>query len=136
MLQGRFVAEVGLRQAWPFVAFCDSHPSATSEIRLYIDTTFRLEPGRRVFEDGDAERAAAELLDLSNRTLTDVQTKEANELLLSFDGGDPGARHCGNRGDLHHPRWLVAGRAVDERCFARRRWCRSEFEGQRLVGWA
>jgi hypothetical protein len=88
MLQGRFVAEVGLRQTWPFVAFCDSHPSATSEIRLYIDTTFRLEPGRRVFEDGDAERAAAELLDLSNRTLTDVQTKEANELLLSFDGGD------------------------------------------------
>jgi hypothetical protein len=87
-LQGRYVVEVGLRQAWPFVTFCGSDPSATSEIRLYIDTTFRLDEGRRVFEDGDAERAAAELLDLSNRTVTDVQSSEANELLASFDGGE------------------------------------------------
>lgn len=88
VLQDQFVVEVGIRQAWPFVTFCDSDPSATSEIRLYIDTTFRLEPGRKGFEDGDAERAARELLDLNNRTVTDVQTSEANELLLSFDGGE------------------------------------------------
>jgi hypothetical protein len=111
VLQGQFVVEVGVRQAWPFVTFCASDPSETSEIRLYIGTTFRLDTGRRAFEDGDAERAAGVLLELNNRTVTDVQTSEANELLLSFDGGERALVIAGTAASFTtHDVWWLAER--------------------------
>lgn len=39
-LVGLFVVELGERQAWPFIQFCDNRPTPSREVRLYIDTVF------------------------------------------------------------------------------------------------
>ena len=36
-LVGSFVVEIGVRQAWPFIGFCDNGPTRSRETRLYID---------------------------------------------------------------------------------------------------
>jgi hypothetical protein len=41
-LVGGFVVEVGSRQAWPFVGFCDNAPTPPVETRLYIDTDYEV----------------------------------------------------------------------------------------------
>jgi hypothetical protein len=86
-LRGRFVVEVGARQAWPFITLCDIRSTPATEVRLYIDTTFRLDPGLLVYDDGETNRAVGGLLDLNNRTVIDVETSDANDLTVQFDGG-------------------------------------------------
>jgi hypothetical protein len=39
-LQGWFVTEAGVRQAWPFLNLCQ--PASNREVRLYIDTDFEV----------------------------------------------------------------------------------------------
>jgi hypothetical protein len=87
-LRGRFVVEIGARQAWPFITLCDTTSTPATEVRLYIDTAFRLDPGLLVYDDGDTHRAVGGLLDLNNRTVTDVETSEANDLTVRFDDGE------------------------------------------------
>jgi hypothetical protein len=84
-LRGCFVTEVGVRQAWPFLTFCDNRSDPTQERRLYIDTTFRLndEP----LNDGDAERAVTALLSLNDLTVTAVDVSTSRTLTLTFDDG-------------------------------------------------
>jgi len=85
-LRGQFVVEIGTRQAWPFITLCDNESTPAVETRLYIDTAFRLDPGAQVFDDGDPERAVGELLDLSDRTVTEAGTSDTGELTMRFDG--------------------------------------------------
>jgi hypothetical protein len=87
-LRGQFVVEVGVRQAWPFLAFCDNQFEPPRETRLFIGTVFRVGSAPPSFADGDPDAAVAALLELNNRTVTDVELDEANKLQLSFDGGD------------------------------------------------
>jgi len=84
-LRGCFVTEVGVRQAWPFLTFCDNGSDPTQERRLYIDTTFRVndEP----LNDGDAKRAITALLSLNNLTVTAVDVSASHTLTLTFDDG-------------------------------------------------
>jgi hypothetical protein len=82
-LEGRFVVEVGVRQAWPFLTFSDPHSETAAEIRLYIDTEFRLEPGSHA-------RATTALIDLHNMTVTDVEVQDDGGLVLRFDGDNRG----------------------------------------------
>ena len=42
-LVGSFVVEIGIRQAWPFVGFCDNRPTRSRETRLYIDATWSID---------------------------------------------------------------------------------------------
>jgi hypothetical protein len=86
-LRGKFVIEVGLRQAWPLLALCDNAPTPPRVTRLYIGTTFRVGSSPRAFADGGPESAAVELLELNNRTVTSVSVGGDNELRLVFDGG-------------------------------------------------
>ena len=79
--------EVGVRQAWPFLTFCDNSPTPPREMRLYIGTTFRVGSAPQTFADGDPDPAVAQLLELSNRTVTDVALGADNKLRLVFDGG-------------------------------------------------
>jgi hypothetical protein len=85
-LVGWFLVEVGVRQAWPFLTLSDT--GSGDEVRLYIDTEFRLTPGGAELTDGDAERATAALLDLNNRTVTAVERGDDAELVLRFDGDE------------------------------------------------
>lgn len=82
-LHGAFVVEAGVRQAWPFLTF--ALPNDDNERRLYIDTTFRLDD--KDLTDGDPERAAAELLILNNRTVTEVTVADDRSLTVRFDPG-------------------------------------------------
>jgi hypothetical protein len=108
-LRGRFVVEVGERQAWPFITLCDNRSPPATELRLYIDTAFRLEPGAHVYDDGDTHRAVGGLLDLNNRTVTDVETSEGNDLTLRFDGGERSLRIAGTgAGFTTHDTWWLA----------------------------
>jgi hypothetical protein len=86
-LRGQFVVEVGVRQAWPFLTLCDNAPTPPRETRLYIGTSFRVGSSPQTFADGHPEPAVAELLELNNRTVTDVAVSADNELRLVFDGG-------------------------------------------------
>ena len=79
-LRRAVVVEVGVRQAWPFLAFAWS--SGDRECRLYIDTTFRL--GSEDNDHGDAERAAAALLDLNNRTVIEAAADDESRLTVRF----------------------------------------------------
>jgi hypothetical protein len=86
-LRGQFVVEVGVRQAWPFLTLCDNAPTPPRETRLYIGTAFRVGPSPQTFADGDPEPAVAQLLELNNRTVTDVAVGADNQLRLVFDAG-------------------------------------------------
>ena len=86
-LRGQFVVEVGVRQAWPFLTLCDNVPTPARETRLYIGTSFRVGSSPRTFADGDTDPAVAQLLQLNNRTVTDVAVSADNELRLVFDEG-------------------------------------------------
>ena len=41
-LTGSFVVEVGERQAWEFLGFCNNDTTPPTECRLYIDTEYRV----------------------------------------------------------------------------------------------
>jgi hypothetical protein len=81
-LRGQHVIEAGVRQAWPFLTFLTADGEAES--RLYIDTAFSVEPDGERYDDGDAFRAGAALIDLNTRTVADVVTTDAG-LVLTFD---------------------------------------------------
>jgi hypothetical protein len=86
-LRGQFVVEVGVRQAWPFLTFCDNERTPARETRLYIDSSFRLDSGAPSFVDGDPDPAVTALLDLNGLTVTDLAVSRHNELRLVFDDG-------------------------------------------------
>jgi hypothetical protein len=86
-LRGQFVVEVGVRQAWPFLTFCDNMPTPPTETRLYIGTSFCVGSSPQTFADGDPDPAVAQLLELNDRTVTDVVLGAGNELRLVFDDG-------------------------------------------------
>jgi len=41
-LAGSFVVEIGIRQAWPFIGFCDNRPTRSRETCLYIDAAWSI----------------------------------------------------------------------------------------------
>jgi hypothetical protein len=45
-LVGTFVVEVGERQAWPFLTFCDNRTTPPTETRLYIDADWSVTGAR------------------------------------------------------------------------------------------
>jgi hypothetical protein len=110
-LRGQFVVEVGARQAWPFLTLCDNAPTPPRETRLYIGTTFRVGSSPLTFAEGDPEPAVAQLLELNNRTVTDVAVGADNELRLVFDGGQSTLTVDAVRRDFTGDIWwLGAGR--------------------------
>ena len=86
-LRGQFVVEFGVRQAWPFLTFCDNAKTPPDETRLYIDTIFRVGSGPTLFTAGDPDPAVEVLADLNSRTVTNVALGEGNELTITFDDG-------------------------------------------------
>jgi hypothetical protein len=105
-LAGSFVVEIGIRQIWPFVSFCDNRPSRSRETRLYIDAPWSI--GAAAVDDlDDDERwliAAARLNGANvvaahvgtDGTLT-VETDEGHTLVVSGQG---------KAGTVGEPWWL------------------------------
>ena len=82
-LRGQQVLEAGVRQAWPFMTL--SARESEAETRLYIDTAFAVEPDGQRYDDGDAFRAAAALLDFNTCTVAEVATTADGGLVVTFD---------------------------------------------------
>ena len=85
-LVGSFVVEIGERQAWPFVGFCDNEPTPAVERRLYIDADVVVaSPDGRHTEPGRNDVVSA-LLALNGLTVSEAET-DKGQLRLSFDDG-------------------------------------------------
>ena len=52
-LVGCFVVEVGVRQAWPFMGFCDNRRTRSREARLYLDAPWSID--RVITDDVNAD---------------------------------------------------------------------------------
>jgi hypothetical protein len=79
-----FVVEVGQRQAWPFLTFCDNRSTPSREVRLYIDTDCTVNGSAAWLRlEGPV---ALELLPLADHVVGNVRTQEA-ELSLTFTDG-------------------------------------------------
>ena len=70
-------------QAWPFLTF--SAREGEAETRLYIDAAFAVEPDDQRYDDGDAFRAAAALIDFNTHTAAEVVITEDGGLVVTFD---------------------------------------------------
>ena len=84
-LVGTFIVEVGERQAWPFVTFCDNDTTPSREARLYIDTEFTVNGSNDVSLEGDS--SAARLFALNCLGVTAVEVNGA-ELSIALDDGN------------------------------------------------
>jgi hypothetical protein len=108
-LVGSFVVEIGIRQAWPFVGFCDNRPTRSRETRLYIDATWSIDDVVDDVEDDDRRLLTAARLNGVNVVRTyggtdgslNVETDRGHTLVVS---GEPTARTVGE--PWQFSRWL------------------------------
>lgn len=88
LLRERFVVEIGIRQAWPYVTFADSRDGVSpQEVRLYIDSSFTVMPGPTVLGSADEDDEKFRLLRLTevlNLTVHDVTVDDDGSLMVSF----------------------------------------------------
>jgi len=82
-LVGLFVAEVGVRQAWPFLQFCDNNATPAREVRLYLDSPFEVGPPDAVPTRADP---VDRLLKVNNLPVDHVR-REGLRLAIDFAGG-------------------------------------------------
>lgn len=84
---GCFVVEVGERQAWPFITFCDGTSTPSREARLYIDSSWHvrqqqiLPPPPHPVDDWHS------LLNLNNQTVERVDVSAGGDLEIQFVDG-------------------------------------------------
>ncbi|MFE5286257.1 hypothetical protein ACFRAQ_14935 [Nocardia sp. NPDC056611] len=88
LLRERFVVEIGIRQAWPYVTFADHRDEASpQEVRLYIDSSFTVMPGPAVpvpAEEDDEKLRLLRLAEVLNRTVHDVTVEDDGSLMVRF----------------------------------------------------
>ncbi len=82
-LVGCFTVEVGERQAWPFITFCDNRGSKSREVRLYLDTSYSV---RSPNGDASLEGTVYDLLELNNLLVDAVEVSE-DALVITWAGG-------------------------------------------------
>ncbi|MFF0613839.1 hypothetical protein ACFYUD_34765 [Nocardia tengchongensis] len=88
LLRERFVVEIGIRQAWPYVTFADNRGGASpQEVRLYIDSSFTVVPGPAALdsvEEDDEKLRLLRLAEVLNLTVHDVTVGDDGGLMVSF----------------------------------------------------
>ena len=82
-LPGCFVVESGVRQAWPFIGFCDNRPDEALEFRLYIDAPWSL-LDRRPQEASDTQAWMKVADAISGLTVETAVVTGDGSLRLSF----------------------------------------------------
>jgi hypothetical protein len=89
-LRGYFVVEIGMRQAWPFVAFASNDADADpAEARLYIDSSFTVAPAPSGSGNGSEDEVALWLLRLEpllSAKVRDVHVEPDGTLEMLFVG--------------------------------------------------
>ncbi|MDA0180113.1 hypothetical protein OJ997_07380 [Solirubrobacter phytolaccae] len=87
-LVGQFVVEIGVRQVWPFLGFCDNRPTPSTEVRFYFDAPFSTSEPDWWLTEGDPDAGLPHLLELNGMTVTAVERAEDRSLTIVFDDGD------------------------------------------------
>jgi hypothetical protein len=114
LLCGYFVVEIGVRQAWPYIAFASNDNGANpAEMRLYIDSGFTVTPmpiGLGMGEEDEVRLGLLRLAEVVNLTVHEVTVEKDASLSLSFYGdvflhvsGQPASW------TTHDVWWLAAG---------------------------
>jgi hypothetical protein len=86
-LVGCFVVEVGLRQAWPFIGFCDNRPTPAVERRLYIDADAEVSPASAGSAFETEESLVQAMMALNGLTVETAAVDATHALRLSFNDG-------------------------------------------------
>jgi len=81
-LAGTFVVEVGTRQAWPFIGFCDDRGIKSTEFRLYIDAPWTIGDTTGDADSHDTWMVSA--LEINNRTVSNVLVDAGSNLRIVF----------------------------------------------------
>ena len=84
-LVGSFVIEVGVRQAWPFIGFCDNRDALSKETRLYVDAPWAID-GEAGGSPADTERWLSAVDSLNGLTVSAAQVEGAGLRLDLADG--------------------------------------------------
>lgn len=108
---GSFVVEVGMRQAWLFLTFCDNTGESLTETKLYLDTSWTLGADAFDLDAGDLESGLVLLCGLINQTVADAKLLPDGGLLLTFDDGQLEISGTGTAATTHENWWL--GRPAD-----------------------
>ncbi|ANS78010.1 hypothetical protein SGUI_0614 [Serinicoccus hydrothermalis] len=85
-LVGAFVVEVGIRQAWPFLGFCDNREAPSKEARLYLDASWSINDERGP-RSGATEDWLVAADDLNGLTVSRATAESDGRLRLDFTGG-------------------------------------------------
>lgn len=81
-LVGMFVIEVGTRQAWPFIGFCDDTGFKAREFRLFLDAPWAVGD---TSGDADAhETWMVSALEINNRTVSNVLVDADSDLRIDL----------------------------------------------------
>jgi hypothetical protein len=85
---GSFVVEIGFRQAWPFLGFCDNRPTPAQEARLYIDASWIIEVATSASGRADNDIAwLTAAIALNGRTIDAARVCDDGSLSLTTDTG-------------------------------------------------
>lgn len=84
-LVGAFVVEVGVRQAWPFLGFCDNRGVQSEESRLTLDTSWSI--GDEHGAELDSQRWLLAADALNGLTVSQVTVESDGALHLGFADG-------------------------------------------------
>lgn len=107
-----FVVEVGMRQAWPFVVFCDNRPTPPTETRLYIDAQWTINQTTDA-ADSDGTTWMTSALEINNSTVTNVLLDADHNLRIETADGDS-LTVSGEpaRTTVREPWWLAPTRSL------------------------
>lgn len=87
-LIGSFVVEVGVRQAWPFLTFCDNRPTPEEERRLYIESGIKVTPPTDITAYNPLSTQWQALCVLDGLVVSSVDVSPDANLRIGFETGE------------------------------------------------
>ena len=87
-LIGSFVVEVGVRQAWPFLTFCDNRPTPHEERRLYIESGIEVTPPTEISSNNSLSTQWQALFVLDGLIVSAVDVSADADLRIQFATGE------------------------------------------------
>ena len=106
-LVGCFVVEVGVRQAWPFLTFCDNAPTPPVERTLYIESWIEVVPATEIVPGESLRTQWQALYVLNGLTVESIDVRGDSDLHVGFTTGEK-LTVGGEQGpDASQPPWWI-----------------------------
>ena len=107
-----FVIEVGMRQSWPFVVFCDNRQTPPTETRLYIDAQWTI---NETTDSGDSDGTSwmISAVELNAATVRNVLLDTDQNLRIeTIDGDSLTVSGEASRTTVGPPWWFAPTRSL------------------------